>query len=60
MNFNESGSQTPGRFRTRVRAAARWLHRRRHIAALDALRGASYSAGTSVVAVIVWWVESRH
>jgi hypothetical protein len=30
------------------------------MAALNALRGASYAAGTNVVGLIAWWIETRH
>lgn len=60
MNLNESGSQTPRGRCGWGKRAARWFHRRRHLMALNALRGASYGVGTSVVGLIVWWIESRY
>lgn len=58
MNFNESGSQEPRENRRRAIHVAQWFYRRRYIAALNALRGASYAAGTSVVGLIAWWFEN--
>lgn len=60
MDFQESGSQAPRGIRRWAKRVARWLHRRRHIAALNALRGASYAAGTNVVGLIAWWIETRY
>ncbi|WP_225829274.1 hypothetical protein [Streptomyces naphthomycinicus] len=60
MSFNDAGHQAPRGFRARVEHVGQWLYRRRHIAALHALRGASYAAGTSGVGLIVWWIETRH
>jgi hypothetical protein len=60
VNLNESGSQTPRGTRGSAKRLARWFRRRRHMMALNALRGASYAVGTSVVGLIAWWVESRY
>ncbi|WP_318199536.1 hypothetical protein [Streptomyces sp. SCL15-4] len=59
MSFNGSGSQASKGFRAQVEHVARWLHRCRRMAALNALRGASYAAGTNVVGLIAWWIETR-
>jgi hypothetical protein len=43
-----------------MRRMASWSARRRGIVAHQFLRGVSYGAGTSVVAVVVWWFRARH
>lgn len=60
MKFNEAGSRASRKCRARVKYVAQWLQRRRHVMALNALRGASYAAGTSVVGLIAWWIETRY
>lgn len=60
MNFQEPGAQAPRGIHRWARRVACWLHRRRRIAALSALRGASYAAGTNVVALIAWWIKTRY
>ncbi|MFE9024578.1 hypothetical protein ACFYNL_39360 [Streptomyces sp. NPDC007808] len=60
MSFRKPGSQAPSGYRRWVKDAAQWVYRRRHIVALNALRGISYAAGTSSVGLIAVWFQSRH
>ena len=60
MDFQESGSRASRGIRRWAKRVAHWLHRRRHIAALNALRGASYAAATNLVGLIAWWIETRY
>ncbi|MEU5520648.1 hypothetical protein ABZ759_08070 [Streptomyces sp. NPDC047860] len=39
--------------------AARWISRRRRIAADQFLRGACYGAGTAVVGLLAVWAQTR-
>ncbi|MCQ0024321.1 hypothetical protein M4914_16045 [Streptomyces somaliensis DSM 40738] len=39
--------------------AARWLSRRRLVAADEFLRGACYGAGTAVVGLLAVWAQTR-
>ena len=43
-----------------VRRPAGWLNRRRAVVAHQFLRGASYAAGTTVVGLAAWWIQSRY
>ncbi len=45
--------------RARCARAARWLARRRHVAADQFLRGACYGAGTTVVGLLTVWAQTR-
>ncbi|MET9442398.1 hypothetical protein [Streptomyces sp. NPDC006610] len=42
-----------------TRDAARWLSRRRRVAADQFLRGACYGAGTAAVGLLAVWLQTR-
>ncbi|WP_407548014.1 hypothetical protein QOM21_03390 [Streptomyces sp. Pv4-95] len=59
-NLNETDTAEPKVVETtRRRRIARWIKRRRHVAATSLLRGVAYGIGAGGIGLVVWWIENR-